>query len=77
MEKIVITEESALKSLIKSALDEFSKEQTKLRLYNVNQVAKRFGKAHATIKKLVKAGILKTTKDGLISETAIQEYLNK
>jgi len=45
------------------------------KLYTINQVAKRFGKAHRTIKNLVKDGTIKTTKNGQISESALQAYL--
>lgn len=80
MANILITEPSELKSLIKSALIEFDNEKNMDKgetLWTVNQIAKRLGKAHATIKKLVKAGYIKTTKDGLISEAALNEYLGK
>jgi hypothetical protein len=42
------------------------------KLYTINQVAKRFGRA---LKNLVKDGTIKTTKNGQISESALQAYL--
>jgi hypothetical protein len=45
------------------------------KLYTINQVAKRFGKAHRTIKNLVKSGAIQATKSGQISEYALQAYL--
>jgi hypothetical protein len=80
MATMIITEENDLKNLIKSAFYEFSQEQIKdkgEKLYNVNQIAKKLGKAHATIKKLILAGYIKTTASGLISEASLNEYLNK
>lgn len=80
MTNLLITEPSELKSLIKSALQEYDLEKGKDKgetLWTINQIAKRLGKAHATIKKLVLNGIIKTTKDGLISEAALNEYLQK
>lgn len=47
------------------------------KLYTVNQVRKRLGKAHSTIGKLIAKGMIKTTKDGLISEGSLREYLQK
>jgi hypothetical protein len=47
------------------------------KLYTVNQVRKRLGKAHSTIGKLIAKGMIKTTKDGLISEASLREYLQK
>ncbi len=80
MEKENLTEEARLKSIVKKALKEFTEEQKieqGVKLYNVNQIARRLGKAHATIKKLIAKGLIKTTKDGLISEQALNEYLNR
>jgi len=45
------------------------------KLFTINKVAKRLGRAHATITRLVGEGLLKTTPDGLISENSINEYL--
>ena len=78
MANLLITEPAELKSLIKSALLEYDQEKNKGKgetLWTINQIAKRLGKAHATIKKLVEKGIIKTTKNGLISEAAVNEYL--
>lgn len=44
-------------------------------LFTINEVAKRLGRAHSTIKKLISQGILRTTADGRISEKAINDYL--
>jgi len=47
------------------------------KLYSINEVRKRLGKAHATIKKLVDKGFIRVTKDGQISEASLNEYLQK
>lgn len=80
MDKIFIADEAQLRSLLNEVLDE--REKAKIvtlgdKLYNVNQIAKRIGKAHATVKKLINKGLIKTTIDGLISEASINDYLQK
>lgn len=79
MANLIITETTDLKNLIKTAIREVEEEKTaqfnNQKLYTINQVGKRLGKAHATIKKLVKAGYIETTASGLISEEAINKYL--
>ncbi len=85
MAQIVITELSELKKALKDVLIEanlqLENERVKAlnadKLYTINEVRKRLGKAHNTVKKLVKAGYIKSTKDGLISEAAINEYLQR
>lgn len=47
------------------------------KLYYINQVAKMLGKSHTTIKKACLAGLIRTTTDGLIPESAIEDYLNR
>lgn len=43
---------------------------------SINQVAKRLGRAHSTIKDMIEAGTLKTTSDGKrIKETSLNDYL--
>jgi len=78
MSEIILTTKEELSKTMKSVLIEFDKEKSfhsPPKLYTINQVCKMLGKAHATIKKLVVGGIIKSTKDGLITETAINEYL--
>lgn len=85
MGQIVIADMNELKIAIKTAILEVNKEvenekakkASEEKLYTVNEVRKRLGKAHITVKKLVKSGLIKTTKDGLISEAAINEYLQR
>ena len=78
---IVIPEEkleSTIKNVVRASLVEHDKEKAANSadvLYTVNQVAKRLKRAHATVKKYVAQGLIKTTKSGLISERALNEYL--
>jgi len=77
---VIVTDREDIKAIMKNALYEFEKEKesrTPDRLFTINQVAKRLGRAHDTINKLVKKGIIRTTKDGLITESAINEYLGQ
>ncbi len=79
MDIIVITQESLEvfidKAINKALKANMPKEPEKL--YTINQVAKKLGLAHSTIKKKVTAGIIKTTVDGHIPESAINEYLGR
>ena len=77
---VIVTQEKEIKEILKAALHEIEKEKaadTPDKLYTINQVAKRLGRAHDTINKLTKRGVIKTTKDGLITESAINEYLGQ
>jgi excisionase family DNA binding protein len=77
---VIVTQKNEIKEILKEAMSELEKEReakTPDKLYTVNQVAKRLGRAHETISKLVKKGMIKTTKDGLIPESAINEYLGQ
>jgi len=69
-----LTEEK-LKMLVKEAIKELEAEKSKDNTYTVNQVRKRLGVSHETLTKRIKAGLLKTTADGRLSEAAINEYL--
>ena len=77
---IIVTQKKDIKEIIKTAISEIEKEKEALRpdkLYTINQVAKRLGRAHDTINKLVKNGVIRSTKDGLITESAINDYLGQ
>lgn len=83
MEKTLITDLSelfpALRKVVKDAMVEMNEEVDKRKradkLYTINQVRLRLGKSHKTIKNLVLSGVIKSTASGLISEVAINEYL--
>ena len=80
MSEIILTTKQELSKTIKAVLIEYDKEKASRipgKIYTINQVAKMLGKAHATIKKLVERGTIKSTKDGLITESAINEYLGQ
>lgn len=80
MDKIILTTKNELRQELKSVFLEIEKEKSAMlppKVYTINQVAKMLGKAHATISKLTKRGIINTTKSGLITEEAINEYLNR
>lgn len=75
----VIPDLNEIKNAVKMAILEIEAEKSRKKehekLYNINQVAKRLGKAHTTIKKLVMAGYIESTASGLITEAAINKYL--
>jgi len=77
---VIVTQEEDIKEILKAAIYEVEKEKnanTPDKLYTINKIAKRLGRSHDTINKLVKRGVIKTTKDGLIPESAINEYLGQ
>ena len=81
MQNLILADRNDLKAALKDALQEHQKDLEKRteadKLYTINAVARKLGKAHATIKKLVANGLLKSTKDGLIPLSSINEYLGK
>jgi hypothetical protein len=80
MSDIILTTKQELEQTIKAVLIDYDNEKAlkqPTKLYTINQVSKMLGKAHATIKKLVISETIKSTKDGLITESAINEYLGQ
>ena len=81
MSQILIADMAVIKKALREVILELETEKKAAQrsdtLYTINQVRKRLGKAHKTISNLVQKGLLKTTIDGLISEDAINEYLQK
>ena len=78
MDKIILTTKEELHQEIKSVFLEIEKEKKASlppKVYSINQVAKRLGLAHATVKKLVMNEVIKTTKSGLITENEVNNYL--
>ena len=76
--EIIVTSKESLQEILEQTIKKVDSENRKKensKLMTVNQVAIRLGKAHATIKKLIAQGYIQTTKSGLISEDAINEYL--
>jgi hypothetical protein len=78
MTELVITTEEKLISVFRKALKQHDMEKAKklpMKVFSINAMAKITGQSHATIKKLVQCGIIKTTKDGKITEQEINNYL--
>ena len=81
--RLFIIPEKNLRATMLSVLEEHEKRRIEKdsekkqieTLYSVNQVAKRLGRAHRSIKNLITQGLLRTTSDGLISEKSINDYL--
>ena len=76
--ELIIAKASDVEEIVLKALEKYGVPKERpgtIKLYSVNQIARMLGKAHRTITKLVKSGIIKSTKDGLITEQAINEYL--
>lgn len=70
--------QNLIKEAVKSGLKEVRQEDLQgEKLYTINEVAKRLGKAHRTIKHWAATGALKTTPAGLISEKALQDHLHQ
>jgi hypothetical protein len=78
MEIIVTTRkdlEEIVQSAIKREMDNFRKDEPE-KLYTINQVAKRLGLSHSTVKNKVTAGLIRATPDNLIPEGSLNDYLN-
>jgi len=75
MENIALFNKEDLKVAVFEALNEYESKKESDKLYTVNSIAKRLGKSHKTISKLVSNGFIKTTKSGLIPENEIENYL--
>jgi ribosomal protein S20 len=77
---IIITTKEDLADVMHEVLKKHDAEKEAMqavKLYTINQVAKLLGRAHRTISNAAKNGLIHTTKDGLIPEYAIEEYLNR
>jgi len=78
---IIVTEKDfseRIEMAVFNSLKKFEKEKAlkdNEKLYSINAIAKRLGKAHATIKRYCAQGLIQTTKSGLIPESAIEKYL--
>jgi hypothetical protein len=78
MTDLIIIQKEELEGVVYKTLQRFDSEKNRVqgdRLFTINQVAKRLGKSHATIKKLVGLGIIKSNRIGLISEQTINDFL--
>lgn len=65
-----------LKKLVKTALREHDRERIDPNaVYYINQVAKMMNSSFRKVKSLIEDGLLRTTKDGRISQRAIDDYL--
>jgi len=79
MESILVISKNELANTLNLVLDAREKQRAKkaeMTSFSINQVAKRLGRAHATIKKYIDQGLLKTTKDGRIPESEIEKLLS-
>ncbi len=82
MTSLIVTEPDHLveviKKSMKAALEEHEAEKKaneSMKLFTINQVALKLGKAHATVSKMLRDGVLKGTVDGLIPEVELKRYL--
>ncbi len=78
MEGFILATKSELREEIYAVLLRFDAEKKAkqpAKLYTIADIARLTGKTYPTIRGFVKKGLLKTTKSGLISEKAFQEYL--
>jgi len=78
--EVIVTTRQELSEVIESVMKKIEAQKSKgvgEKLYYVNQIAKLTSKSHATISKLVKNGTIRSTKDGLIPESAVEDWLSK
>lgn len=78
---MIITTKADLKNIVKEAVTELQADQQRKtqgeKTFTINEIAKRLHIAHATCRRYVERGLIKSTKSGRITEAAIQEYLIK
>jgi len=77
METVIITTEKNLENVLYNVLTKIEKERIEKRMpvtLTINQVAKRLGKAHVTVARMIKKGIITTTPDGKIIETELDKF---
>jgi len=75
----MITEEDLKKdrkAIAIEAIREYEKNKNGNKPYYINQVAKLLNKSPYTIKKLCENGFIKRTASGMITQAALDEYLN-
>jgi hypothetical protein len=69
--------QNLIKNAVTECLRDFADEKAKSeKSHTVNHVAQRLHLAHATVKKLVETGVMRSTPDGRITELQLQEYLH-
>lgn len=77
---VIVTTESQLEEIVERVMRRIQQENNQGKpelIYTVNQVAKRLHLSHSTVKNRIQSGMIKTTLDGRIPESAINEYLQK
>lgn len=80
MEPIYQLTKNDLVNTLHQVLDEREKlaaKQKNLKSYSVHQTANKLGRAHATIRKYINLGMIKTTADGRVLETELESFINK
>ena len=78
--KLIIDSETEtfLENLVMRCLNKHYEEKNAtipLKLYTVNAIAKKLGISHSTVKSIIRNGLLKTTADGRIAESELNNYL--
>jgi hypothetical protein len=74
--ELIITTPEALQQAINIAVKNAMAENMPVPTYTINQVSKMLQRSNRTIKSLVDLKIIPTTPDGLITQTAINNYLH-
>lgn len=78
-EILMITEEDLNRDRKATAIEaimEYERIKNGNKAYYISQVAKLLNKSHHTVKKLCIQGFIRTTKSGMITQSALDEYLN-
>jgi len=77
---IILTTPKEIENIVLSALKKHEEthriKENENKFYSINKVAKMLNRSHTTISKFVNQGIIKTTADGRISQSNLDEYLN-
>jgi excisionase family DNA binding protein len=75
--KVVVLTPEELKTLFINSLHEFGlvPAEKSQKTYTINEVAKKLGMAHATVRRLVENGVIRSTPNKRIPEQAVEDFL--
>lgn len=76
--KIIVTSREELTEIIEAVITGIEKKKNEgngEKCLYINHVAKALGLSHSTVKKLALNGLLRTTKNGMVPQSAVEEFL--
>lgn len=77
METVIITTDKKLEDVIYDVMTRIEKERSEKQLpvtVTINQAAKKINRSHVTVSRMIKKGLIKTTPDGRIIESELNQF---